>query len=65
MKDVEIRTIWHTAREQCEVVWSQLAGCRIRLWVEGRLIVDDGMADIESAIDRGWELRLEWLRLVE
>jgi hypothetical protein len=65
MSQLEIRTIWRTAREQCEVVWGQFTGYHVRLWVEGRLILDELMTDLESALRRGWDLRLEWPRLVE
>ena len=60
MPDPIIRTIWKTATEQCELVWSQLNGWRVRLWVRGHLIVDEITADAESAVRRGWELRVEW-----
>ena len=57
MGTVEIRTIWRTATEQCELVFSLVSGYRLRLWVEGRLRIDEYMADAESVIRRGWELR--------
>jgi hypothetical protein len=65
MKDPMIRTIWKTASEQCEVVWSQFNGYRVRLWVKGRLIVDELTGDADSAMRRGWELRLDWPNLVD
>ena len=65
MKDPIIRTIWKTASEQCELVWSQFNGYRVRLWVRGRLIVDELMADADAATRRGWELRLDWQQLVD
>lgn len=65
MNELEIRTIWRTAREQCEVVWGRFTGYRVRLWVEGRLIVDELVSDLETALSRGWDLRVEWPHLVE
>jgi len=65
MNDPIIRTIWKTASEQCELVWSQFRGYRVRLWVQGRLIVDELTGDADSAIRRGWELRLDWPQLVD
>jgi hypothetical protein len=65
MGNIEIRTIWKTAREQCELVWSQFEGYRLRLWVEGQLLVDELVGGLDEAFDRAWELRTEWPRLVE
>jgi hypothetical protein len=65
MDAVEIRTIWRTATEQCELVIHKVFGYRLRLWVEGRLIVDEYMADASAGIQRAWELRTEWPGLVE
>ena len=65
MRELEVRTIWRTAAEQCELVWSQLSGCRVRLWVHNRLVIEEDFADVGDAIDRAWELRLEWPQLVE
>ena len=56
----QIQTIWKTATEHCEVVWSLMTGYRTRLWVNGRLIVDEWMADAKAASERAWELRTEW-----
>jgi hypothetical protein len=65
MDAIEITTIWRTATEQCELVFHKIAGYRLRLWVEGRLIVDEYMADAAAGIRRAWELRTEWQGLVE
>ena len=65
MDAIEITTIWQTATEQCELVFHKIAGYRLRLWVEGRLIVDEYMADAAAGIERAWELRIEWPGLVE
>ena len=64
MRAPEITTIWRTMFEQCEVVCGQFTGYRLRLWVRGQLIVDEVMADAESAFRRGWELRTEWPQLI-
>ena len=60
MNEPVIRTIWKTASEQCELVWSQFVGCRVRLWVRGRLMVDELTGDADTAVQRGRELRWEW-----
>ena len=60
MDSLEVRTIWRTASEHCELVFSQNRGYRLRLWVDGRLMVDEMAVDAESAIQRAWELRVEW-----
>ena len=65
MRSVTIQTIWKTASEQCEIVFGPLMGYHVRLWVKGRLIVDELMADAQAAIDRAWDLRLEWPSLVD
>lgn len=65
MDAIEITTIWRTATEQCELVSHRIAGYRLRLWVEGRLIVDEYMANAAAGIQRGWELRTEWPGLVD
>jgi hypothetical protein len=62
---VEIRTIWRTASEQCELVFHRISGYRLRLWVQGRLIADEYMADEVAGIERAWELRTEWQALVD
>jgi hypothetical protein len=33
--------------------------------VQGRLIVDELMADVEEGVRRAWELRTEWPQLVD
>jgi hypothetical protein len=63
--NLQIRTIWKTASEQCEVVWGRFMGYHTRLWVRGRLIVDELAADLDTAVQRAWELRTEWALLVE
>ena len=65
MDPIEITTIWRTATEQCELVCHRIAGYRLRLWVQGRLIVDEYMADAAAGVRRAWELRTEWPGLVE
>jgi hypothetical protein len=65
MDAIEIRTIWRTSTEQCELVVHKISGYRLRLWVQGRLIVDEYMADAVAGIERAWELRTEWPALVE
>ena len=37
-----------------------MTGYRTRLWVNGRLILDEWMADAKAASERAWELRTEW-----
>jgi hypothetical protein len=64
-KDAQIKTVWRTASEQCELVWSQFSGVTVRLWVRNRLILEEALADVESAFQRAWELRTEWPRLVD
>ena len=61
---VEIRTIWRTAAEHCELVWGRFSGCRLRLWVKNRLVLEEVVEDIEAAINRAFELRVEWPALV-
>ena len=65
MDAIEIRTIWRTASEQCELVLHRISGCRLRLWVQGRLIVDEQMTDPAAGIRRAWELRTEWPALID
>jgi len=60
MRDqLQIRTIWKTASEQCEVGWDRFMTCRTRLWVSGHLTIDEVAADIGAAIDRALELRTQ------
>jgi hypothetical protein len=65
MDAIEITTIWRTATEQCELVFHKISGYRLRLWVEGRLIVDEYMANAAAGIQRAWELRTEWPGLLD
>lgn len=65
MTSCTIQTIWKTASEQCEVVFGPLIGYRVRLWVQGRLLIDDLRADARDAVHRAWELRLEWPACVD
>jgi hypothetical protein len=58
--DIEIQTIWHTATEQCEVVFGQFIGFHVRVWVQGRLICDELASDAQAAVRRAWELRSDW-----
>jgi hypothetical protein len=60
VSDLQIQTVWKTASEQCEIVWSQFMGYHTRLWVQGRLVLDEWMANFEDAASRAWELRTEW-----
>ena len=62
--EVEIRTMWRTAAEQCEVVIGKFTGYHVRLWVKSRLVLDETLYDLESAIHRARELRAEWPRLI-
>lgn len=64
MSNIEIRTIWRTAAEHCEVVWGQFTAYRVRLWVQNRLILEETLHDAEAAVRRAQELRVEWPQLV-
>ena len=57
---LQLVTIWRTAAEHCEIVWTAFRGYRVRLWVENRILIDELMADEDSAITRACELRSEW-----
>lgn len=61
----EVRTVWRTASEQCELVWNQFSGVTLRLWVRNRLILEEVLADAETAFRRAWELRTEWPQFVD
>jgi len=65
MKQPEIRTIWRTAAEHCELVWGRFSGYHVRLWVKNRLILEEALYNVDDAIRRAWELRVEWPRLVD
>ena len=64
-RELEIQTIWRTAFEHCELVWGTFTGCRLRLWVRNRLVLEETMVDAEMAARRAWELRTEWPSLVD
>ena len=55
-----IRTMWKTASEQCEILCIRVSGYRVRLWVRGRLVVDEHTGDADTAVHRARELRLDW-----
>ena len=57
--------IWRTAAEQCELVLDKFTGCHVRLWVKNRLILEEALYNVDDALRRAWELRVEWPRLVE
>ena len=65
VKELQIQTIWRTAAEHCEVVWTDFRGYHVRLWVENRMILDEWMSNAESALARAWELRTEWPQFVQ
>jgi hypothetical protein len=60
LQDVRIETLWRSASEQCELVFLGLHECRLRFWVKGVLLVNEGVADLTEALRRAGELRLEW-----
>lgn len=64
MSNIEIRTVWRTASEHCEVVRGQFTAYRVRLWVENRLVLEETLYDANAAVRRAWELRVEWPQLV-
>lgn len=61
----QVETVWRTASEHCELVWNRFSGVTLRLWVRNRLIVEEVIADVETAFRRAWELRIEWPQLVD
>jgi len=65
MHDTQITTIWRTAYETCELVWGRFSGYHLKLWVKHRLILDETVYDVETAIRRALELRTEWPKLAE
>ena len=64
-QDVEIMTLWRTAYETCELVWGRFSGYHLKLWSKHRLILDEIMYDVESAVRRAAELRADLPRLAE
>lgn len=65
MGNFEIRTIWRTAAEHCEIVWGSFGGYHLQLWVRNRMVLDEWLHDLDVAIERAWELRIEWPSLVD
>jgi hypothetical protein len=63
--NLEIRPIWRTESERCEVVWSTFSEFRVRVWLSNRLLLDEVVADMAAAVRRAWELRTEWPQLVD
>jgi hypothetical protein len=61
---IEIKTLWRTASQQCELVVLGLHGCRLRLWVKGALVIEEEVFGWSDAARRAAELRLEWPQLV-
>jgi hypothetical protein len=59
---VQVQTLWRTSTEQCELVSLGLQDCRLRLWVNGVLILDEPVPDGQTALMRAEELRREWRR---
>ena len=57
---VEIKTLWRSAYEQCELVLLGVRGLRLRLWVRGTLVVDEEVGDLGQAMTRAAQLRAEW-----
>ena len=50
--------------EQCELVSLGLLGCRLQLWINGALVVDEEVFNLAEATSRAAELRIEWPPLV-
>lgn len=61
----QVKTVWRTASEHCELVWNQFSGVTLRLWVWNRLILEEVLVDVDTAFRRAWELRIEWPQLVD
>lgn len=59
VENVRIETLWWTTSEQCELVFVGVFGCRLRLWVNGALLVDEEVFDWAQASKRANELRRE------
>jgi len=57
---VEIKTLWRSAFEQCELVMLGVRGLRLHLWVRGELVVDEQVGDWAEAMRRAAQLRAEW-----
>ena len=57
---LQLVTVWRTATEHCEIVWTTIRGYRVRLWVQNRIFIDELMADADTAISRAWQLREQW-----
>lgn len=58
-----IHTLWNTPDQQCELVFDGIHGCRLRLWIDGHLIVDEDVHDLATALSRSAELRVSFRAL--
>lgn len=52
-----IHTLWRTVNTQCELVFAGILGGRLRLWIDGYLIVDEDVRDLATALRRSVELK--------
>lgn len=55
-----IHTLWRTADRQCELIFAPVAGGRLRLWIDGHLIVDEDVRDLAAAVRRSDELKVSF-----
>lgn len=56
----EIGTLRHTSSEQCELVFLGAFGHRLRLWVQGALVIDEEVSGAEHALECARRLRVDW-----
>lgn len=55
-----IHTLWKTVDTQCELVFVGILGARLRLWIDGHLMVDEDVRDVAVALRRSVELKVSF-----
>ena len=50
-----IETLWRTPTRQCELLLGGIR-CRLRLWIDGCLVVNEEISDLETLLRRSGEL---------
>lgn len=55
-----IHTLWKTVNTQCELAFAGILGGRLRLWIDGHLIVDEDVRDLATALRRSVELKVSF-----
>ena len=53
-----ILTVWSTAEERCQIVWTSIGGYQVRVWLRDDLTCEEFLANINAAIERALDFQI-------